>query len=139
MIGCFGRRDDNFISCRGVENRVLKIDESLEHYSEMMDYFEAVRLFDKPMFDLNAIRHFVYNMQDRYDQKLKRLWSEQYYHLIERFVLSHRSCGVYVKLILINPEFDEQPEIEPDVMLVKATPEPEPKTQPELKVVRGRK
>lgn len=139
VLGCFGRHDDNFVSCRGVENRLIQIQESLDQYNEMMDYFEAVRLFDKPMFDTNAIRHFIHNMQERYDQKLHRLWSEKFYHLIERFIISHRGCGVYIKLILVNPEYDVKPEPEPEKVLIKGSPEPEEKRLPELKIIRGRR
>ena len=138
-LGCFGRRDDEFISCRGVENRILKIDDSLENYEEIMDYFEGVRLFDKPLFDQNAIRHFVHNMQDRFDQRLRRLWSEKYYNLIERFIISHKSCGTYVKLILVNSEFDEPPEMEPEMVVVKGSPEITTNKPVELKVIRGRR
>jgi len=139
VLGCFGRRDDDFISCCGGENRVLKIEESVNFYEDMTSYFEVVRLFDKPMFDINAIRHFVYNMQERYDQKLKRLWSEKYYHLMERFIVSHKSCGLYFKLILVNPEFDEKPEPEPEKVVVKGIPEPIERQPPELRVIRGRR
>lgn len=137
-LGCFGRRDDSFISCRGVENRILRIEDHLENYDEIMDYFETVRLFDKPMFDGNAIRHFIHNMQDRFDQRFKRLWNENYYNLLERFINSHRSCGTYVKLILINTELEEPSKEEPDSVLVKGTPELLNK-KPELRVVRGRR
>jgi hypothetical protein len=138
VLGCFGRRDDDFVSCRGVENRILKLNDALENYDEMMDYFEGVRLFDKPLFDQNAIRHFIYNMQERFDQRFKRLWSEKYYNLLERFVVSHRSCGTYIKLILINTEYDEEPEKEPEKVLVKGNPELATKA-PELRVIRGRR
>ncbi len=138
-LGCFGRRDDDFVSCRGVENRILRLDESLENYGEMMDYFESVRLFDKPMFDQNAIRHFIYNMQERFDQRLKRLWSEKYYNLLERFIISHKSCGTYVKLILVNAAFDDIPEAEPEKVLIKGSPEIDTKKPIELKVIRGRR
>jgi len=139
VIGCFGRRDDNFVSCCGVENRILQIKDSLNFYNDMMDYFEAVRLFDKPMFDFNAIRHFMHNMQDRYDQRMKRLWEEKTYSLIERFILTHKSCGVYVKLILVNPEFDQPPKAEPDSVIVPKTLNDTQKPIPPLKVVRSRR
>lgn len=140
VLGCFGRRDDYFVSCPGVENRILKIDESLEYFDEIMNYFDAVRLFDKPLFDQNALRHFIYNMQDRYDQKFKRLWSEKYYNLLERFIVSHKACGTYAKLILVNTDFDEEPEELPEKINVKGSPELEPAAiPPKLHVIRGRR
>ena len=78
VLGCFGRRDNKFVSCAGVENRILKVTTALEHYNEAMDYFDSCRLFDRPMFEMQAIRHFIFNMQDRFDQigAGKRLWPE---------------------------------------------------------------
>ena len=147
VIGCFGRQDSmdsagshTFISCPAVENRILKIDESLEYYDEMMNYMEVVRLFDRPMFDLNAIRHFLHNMQDRYDQKFKRLWSEKQYNLIERFILGHKICGTYVKLIIVNSEFEEKPKLPILKEKIIGTPIVEKANEtPQFKLIRGRK
>lgn len=105
-----------------------------------MDYFEGVRLFDKPLFDLNAVRHFLHNMQDRYDQGFKRLWPEKKYNLFERFVISHKGCGTYIKLIIIDTAMENpQQQNEPERKLVKATSESEQKEFPKLRVIRGRR
>jgi len=104
ILGCFGRKDGDFVSCPSCENKILKIDSKIEHYNEMMDYFETCRLFDKPMFEYNAIAHFIKNMRDRFDQVNKRLWSEATYHIFQNFFHTHRTCGLYIKLILINDE-----------------------------------
>lgn len=114
VLGCFGRREGEFVFCPSVSNRILKIDENLEHYDEMMDYFESLRLFDKPMFDNNAIKHMVYNMQDRFDQAVKRLWTEREFDACEKFIVGHRKCGLFSRLVLSYGE--EDPHMErPDV------------------------
>lgn len=148
-LGCFGRKDSNerglpeFISCPAVENRILKVDESLVYFSEIMDYLESLRLFDRPLFDINAIRHFVYNMQERYDQKVKRLWTEKQFQLYEKFIVSHKACGVYVKLVLIDTEQEIKPEVKEhplDKLLIKGTEELKPRTpQMKLKLIRGKR
>lgn len=122
-LGCFGRKDDGFVSCPGVENRILKIDDSLVYVDEIMDYFDSVRLFDRHMLDLNSIRHLLHNLQDRFDQKVKRLWTEKQYGLYERFVVSHKPCGLYVKLILVDEDaaMAQKPE-PPKPVLVEGTP-----------------
>lgn len=107
VFGCFGRRENEFVYCPSVSNRILKIDESLVYYDDIMDYFEAVRLFDKPMFDTNTIRHFVYNMQDRFDQKVKRLWKEVEYERFERFMIGHKACGLYIRLVVVTSQEDD--------------------------------
>lgn len=139
VLGCFGLKTDNFVSCRGVENRILNVEESLEQYKEIMVYLESVRLFDKPLFDINAIRHFVHNMQDRYDQKFKRLWPEKYYHLYERFIISQKSCGLYIKLILVDSSQEESVEPEPERILVPGGPEFKQSEPPTLKLIRTRR
>jgi len=98
ILGCFGRRVDDFVSCPGVENTILNITPSINRYNDMMDYFDSCRLFDKPLLEFNAIRHFVYNLQDRYDQINKRLWTNQKFDLYQKFVIDHRHCGLIIRL-----------------------------------------
>src|SRR3990167_20378 len=100
VLGCFGLRIDDFVSCSAAENIILNVDTSLTNYNEMMDYFDQCRLFDRPMFDLNAIRHFVFNMQDRYDQVTKPLWSAKKFELYQKFIIEHRHCGLFIRLQL---------------------------------------
>lgn len=102
ILGCFGRQDDDFISCSGVENSILKVSPSLYKYNEMMDYFDNCNLFDKPMFDYNQIRHVIFNLRDRYDQVTKRIFSEKNFKLYEKFTIEHKNCGLYLKLSLIQ-------------------------------------
>ena len=99
VLGCYGRKEDGFILCPKAENRILKLDDSLVYLDEIWDYLEAVRLLDKPLIDLNAIRNVIFKMQDRFDQKIKKLWSEKEFHMIERFIHMHKACGLYIRLI----------------------------------------
>jgi hypothetical protein len=135
VLGCFGRTDDGFISCPGVENRILRIDAALAYYTEITNYFDGLGLFDKTMLDLNAIRHLIYNLQDRYDQKVKRLWNEKQYHLYERFMNTHKPCGIYAKLALVYEELKVPKPEPPQPVFVKGTPE----RIPLLKVIRGQR
>lgn len=85
----------------------------------MSKYLESLRLFDKPLFDINAIRHMLFNMQDKYDQKIKRLWTEQQFQLYEKFMLTHKMCGIYVKLV-VNSSKEELKPINDEKVLVQA-------------------
>lgn len=100
VLGCFGLTTDNFTCCPSVENTILKVNTALPDYNEMMNYFDQCRLFDRPLFDLNAVRHFVFNLQDRYNLITKPLWSPKRFELYQKFIIDHRLCGVYVKLKL---------------------------------------
>lgn len=101
ILGCFGCNEDTFISCPSVENRILLIDESLVHYNDIMDYLDNCKLFDKPFFDYNGIRNILFNIRERFEQPTRRIWSEKKFHLLERFTIEHKKCGLYLKLILV--------------------------------------
>jgi hypothetical protein len=73
-----------------------------------MDYFDSVKLFDRPLLDNNSINHLIYNLQDKFDQKIKRLWTDHQYNLIERFIHMHKPCGLYSQLILVEKELIEK-------------------------------
>jgi hypothetical protein len=103
LLGCFGRRDEDFISCAGIENRILKVDPSLgENLDKAIEYFEGCRLFDKPLFDLNGVRNFIFFMQNNFHKGPMPLWRENKFILFQKFILDHRFCGVYIKLILVD-------------------------------------
>lgn len=137
-LGCFGRRDDDFISCAGLENRILKTDQNLFNYNELMDYLDSCRLFDRPLFDLNACRHFIFYIRDKFDQPLRRIWSEKRFELYQKFIIDHRHCGIYIKLILVNPEIPQPVEQEKGILIPGGTL-PEVVPIHTLKVIRGRK
>lgn len=107
VLGCYGRAENNFVLCSSVQNRILELNESLVNYNSIMDYLDIMKLFDRPLLDQNAIRHLVFNLQDRFDQKIKRLWTDHEFHLIERFMHMHKPCGIYAQLILIPSSFEE--------------------------------
>jgi hypothetical protein len=140
VLGCFGRVEDGFILCPSTENRILKLDDTLNDFDDMCDYLESIGLFDRQMLDGNAIRHLVYNLQERFDQKVRRLWSEQQYHMLERFMHMHKPCGLYAKLILVPEELDVPKPGEPKSVIIRGTPEKEQShKKPELKIIRGRR
>ncbi len=98
VLGCFGRTDDDFISCSGLQNTILVISQSLHNHVEIMNYLDSCRLFDRQLLDYNAIRNFVYNLYNKFDQPSRKLWSEKQFRLYQKFVIDHRDCGLFVKL-----------------------------------------
>ena len=111
VLGCFGLRDGEFISCPSVENKILEINECLNDYDGVTEYWDNCRLFDRALFDINAIRHFIFNVRDRFQQPTRRLWSEKQFRLFEKFIINHRLCGLYLKLTLSNiDQSDEEKE-----------------------------
>jgi hypothetical protein len=141
LLGCFGRTDDEFVSCAGCENIILNVDTHLENYNQMMDYFDGCRLFDRPLFEYSAIAHFIKNLQDKFDQigAGKRLWSEKRYHLYQKFLSDHRLCGLYVKLALlpINDAANVGNVEEKSILIKSETYPSDPKFK--LKLIRGKR
>jgi hypothetical protein len=122
ILGCYGRIENGFILCSTTQNRILKLDDSLVNLDGVINYLDAVKLFDRPMLDQNAIRHLVYNLQDRFDQKFKRMWTDHEYHLLERFIQMHKPCGLYAQLVLVQDE-DTVPQVGEDISFVRGIPE----------------
>lgn len=138
-LGCYGRTENGFILCSSVQNRILKLDDTLVDADGVMGYLDAVRLFDRPMLDQNAIRHLIYNLQDKFDQKFKRLWTDHEYNLLERFIQMHKPCGLYAQLILVNEPFELPKEAE-QFSFIKGTPEVNvPERKINISSIRGRK
>lgn len=95
ILGCFGRVDDGFISCNSSENVILTIDLS---HNEIMDYFDQMQLFDKSLLNYNAVRHLIFNIQEKFGYLDKNLWSEKMFLIYQKFLISHSCCGIFVKL-----------------------------------------
>jgi hypothetical protein len=104
VLGCFGRADDGFVSCGSIENVILEVGPSLHCYSDVMEYLDGCQLFDRPVLDYNAVRHFIFNMQSRFDQVVKKLWTEKQFTLYQKFVIDHKDCGVFIRLELSDEQ-----------------------------------
>lgn len=140
VLGCFGRRDDTFVSCGAVENRILLVNSSLEYYNEIMDYLENVRLFDRPMFDANAIRHFIYYIQEKFPQGYRPMWEVKQFRLFEKFIIDHKMCGTYIKLLVTDTLEDSNIELESKSVYIRSEEKTEkPQNNPNLKLIRGRR
>lgn len=139
VLGCHGREEDTFVLCPGTENRILKLDEEkLVNINGVVDYLEALKLFEKPLLDYNAIRHLTANLQAKFDQKVRRLWTERYYSLIERYTLMHKPCGLYAKLVTAE-DTPFQSKMDLTYQVKGIVSEPQKENTPMLKLVRGRR
>jgi len=110
VLGCFGRADNDFVSCSSCENRILHVHPGIENYQGIMDFLDSRQLFDKPSFDYNAIRNILQNMQGQFDQISfsRPLWLESQVQLFQKFLLEHRQCGLYLKLQLTDKPKEQQ-------------------------------
>lgn len=104
ILGCFGFTDGSFVNCSSVENKILKIDPTLEKYGEIVNYLDNCRLFDRPLFDFNSVKNVIQNIHVKYDQVAspKRMWQQRDVDNFEKFIMTHRRCGLYLKLALVS-------------------------------------
>ena len=140
VLGCFGRVDDGFVSCSGCDNRILLIGPKLYDYNGTIEYLDTCRLFDKPCFDLNAIKHIINHMQDQFDQIGigRRLWQEKQLQLYQKFIADHRLCGLFLKLELKQGQ--EEPVVEEkSIKIVSTTSQRKLIAAPKLTMIRKRK
>ena len=69
-----------------------------------MNYLDSMQLFDRVMMDYNSIRHFIFNMQSKFELPTQKLWNEKMFLLYQKFVIDHKSCGLFVDLKLFDDE-----------------------------------
>lgn len=138
ILGCFGNSDDGFVNCRSCENRILQISPKLINYNSIMDFFDSYKLYDKPIFDINSVRHCLKSMQDQFDQFDKRLWHEKKYKNFEKFICNHRDCGLYLKLEMdLKENISEKSVVDEKIIPIVAHEiQPFQKTPP---ILRGRR
>lgn len=67
-----------------------------------MNYLDSCRLFDRQLLDYNAIRGFIHNLYNKFDQPTRKLWSEKQFRLYQKFVIDHKDCGLFIKLDVSN-------------------------------------
>ncbi len=63
-----------------------------------MEFLDNMQLYDRVMLDYNSVRHFVFNMQEKFTFPTKKLWSEKMFLLYQKFTISHKDCGIYIDL-----------------------------------------
>lgn len=130
ILGCFGLSIDGFTCCSGLENTILDLSVNIPDYNSLINYLEQCRLFDKPAFELNAVKHIIYNIQNKYSLTVRPIWSQNKFDLYQKFVIDHRLCGVYLRLAL--PEsLPEKSQDKSEISIKKAPVN--------LKLIKGRR
>ena len=106
LLGCFENKVNDFVLCCGVENKILKLDPADEFYEELSKHLDSLRLFEKPIININTVRHVLFNIKNKYDYVTRPIWTEQEFKTLEQFTIEHKKCGLYLKLGLISADFD---------------------------------
>lgn len=107
VLGCFGRCDNDFVSCSGLRNKILFLKSSDLNFSDLMDYLDNMRLFDRVLLDYNAVRRLIFKVQNDFDLPTKKVWPEKMFMLYQKFVIDHKDCGLFIDLEL-NDESNQK-------------------------------
>ena len=98
-IGCWGRTEENFCTCSGVSNEILDLSKNTGRNVEIIDYLDKTyKLFDRPLY--NNVHTAVWNIQEKFSEKINPVFKEALFKRIENFCLLHAKCGLYLRLKL---------------------------------------
>lgn len=98
IFGCNGLGGyDDFIFCRGVENKILDLDDlKEEEYNIIINFFDnACDLFNFPINDYNKCVNTISLLYKNYN-----LFDQKRMLQIQSFIKQHKSCGIWLMLIL---------------------------------------
>jgi hypothetical protein len=109
ILGCFGLIEEGFTHCSSCENKILKINQSIQNYSNLIEYLDSCRLFDKPLYDMNGVKNVIQNIHVKFNlNNFKKLWHQKEIDNYEKFISSHKRCGLYLKLILEETQIKQE-------------------------------
>lgn len=138
VLGCYGRVENEFVSCNGIQNRILEINDRLYGYEDLLNYFDNCRLYDRPLFDYNALRNFIAYLQEKFDQPARKLFTERQYQLYQKFIIDHRHCGLYAKLVLSPDKITQLEHKAISIFIEKENDSPIDVDKNKLKLVKGK-
>lgn len=136
ILGCFGLETDNFCLCRGVENSILPVNVTVNNYKKLIEYLDSCDLFNRPIFDYNGARNFIFFLQKNFDQVSRPLWPAKKFELYQKFVIDHRNCGIFIRLDLEDIRREKVEFIIKQETTVEETKKPDLK---KLTLIRGRR
>jgi hypothetical protein len=97
ILGCWGREVDGFVCCNGVSNEILDITKNSERNIKMAEFFDkAYELFDKPLY--SNVHTVIWTIQDKFSSSGNLVFSEKMFKFMEEFCISHKKCGIYLRL-----------------------------------------
>ena len=102
-MGCWGTEKNGLILCKGTGNKILDLTRRSKRNLAIEDYLDShLKLFDRPLY--NNIHTALFQLQDKFSEKGNPLFGKDYYALLEKFCVMHKSCGLYLKLVLESDE-----------------------------------
>jgi hypothetical protein len=98
VLGCWGREQDNFYSCSGASNVILDITKNTERNILIAEFLDKVyNIFEKPLY--SNVHTALWKIQDQFSEVGRPVFNDKLFKHIEEFCITHKKCGVYLKLI----------------------------------------
>lgn len=110
IMGCYGYKDDDFTFCSGIENSIFVFSKDHILFQEIMNYLDNCKMFDKPLYDYNAIRNFLSRFRQKFESPLAPVWIERKYNAYQKFAIDHKNCGLVLRLSIQKPEVNNDSE-----------------------------
>ena len=98
ILGCNGNSDKaGFIYCKSANNPILDLSKiSKDIYDKLLDFLDnTCGLFDRPCFDYNKTVNIINFLYKNFG-----IISEENLHKIQSYIKMHKTCGLYIMLIL---------------------------------------
>lgn len=98
ILGCNGLVDENnFVYCNSAANPIIDLSKiGLSKREKVIAFLErACGLFDGPCFDHNKSINIINLLYRQFG-----IIEEEKLHMIQAFIKMHKSCGIYVMLML---------------------------------------
>jgi len=102
-LGCWGRKDEGLVLCSGISNPILDITDATEMNAEIVNYLDKnLQMFDRPLY--NNVHTAVFNIQSKFSMAGNPVFKDKYFKLLEQFCIQHKSCGLFLRLVLVEKE-----------------------------------
>lgn len=99
ILGCWGRKENDFISCSSVLNKILDLTAQTETNRKIIDFLDNnYRLCDKPLY--SNIHTALFSIQNEFSQLNNPIFDKSKFYKIEEFIQLHKKCGLYLRFSL---------------------------------------
>ena len=105
ILGCNGFTDENgFVYCNSVVNPIIDLSKVGGKERERIITFleKACGLFDAPCFDYNKNINIINLLYRQFG-----IIEEEKLHKIQAFIRMHKSCGIYLMLMLEEDYYEQ--------------------------------
>ena len=103
ILGCWGREENGFTICNGIENRIIDLTKKTTQNVEIVNLLDSnYFLFDRPLY--KNVHTALWNLQEKCSKIGCPVFGQQLFKNMEEFCISHKKCGVFLRLKMEEKE-----------------------------------